>query len=77
MGPPCARQRPVVGFRASVGFLQLLGGLWLVISGITSRLIWVISIVTLLITPLIPTPEAPSRSPYSQRSTTLGSYGGF
>ena len=33
-----------------------------VISGVISPLIWVITIVTLLITPLITTPEPPSRS---------------
>ena len=31
----------------------LLGGSWAVISGVISPLIWVISIVTLLITPFI------------------------
>ena len=42
-------------FRAS-----LLGGSWVVISRVISPLIGVISIVTLLITPLIPTHEPPS-----------------
>ena len=37
--------------------LTLLGGSWVVISGVLSPLIWVISIGTLLIT----THEAPSR----------------
>ena len=34
------------------GLSTLLGGSWVVISGVISVLIWVISIVTLLITPL-------------------------
>ena len=38
----------------------LLGGSWVVISGVISPLIWVITIVTLLITPLITTHEPPS-----------------
>ena len=41
--------------------LLLLGGSWVVISGVISPLILVITIVTLLITPLIPTYEPPSR----------------
>ena len=39
----------------------LLGGSWVVIRGAISPLIWVIVIVTLLITPLITTHEPPSR----------------
>ena len=39
----------------------LLGGSWVVISGVISPLIWVITIVTLLIGPLITTHEPPSR----------------
>ena len=39
----------------------ILGGSWVVISGVISPLIWVIIIVTLLITPLITTHEPPSR----------------
>ena len=39
----------------------VLGGSWAVISGVLSPLIWVISIATLLITPLITTHEPPSR----------------
>ena len=39
----------------------LLGGSGVVISRVLSPLIWVISIVTLLITLLITTPEPPSR----------------
>ena len=40
---------------------DLLRGSWVVISGVISPLIWVITIVTLLITPLITTHEPPSR----------------
>ena len=36
---------------------------WVVISGVISTLIWVISIVTLLLTPFITTHEPPSRAP--------------
>ena len=39
----------------------LLGGSWVVISGVISPLIWVVSIATLLITPLTTTHEPPSR----------------
>ena len=39
---------------------HLLGGSWVVISGVISPLIWVINTVTLLITPLITTHEPPS-----------------
>ena len=38
----------------------LLGGSGVVISGVISPLIWVIIIVTLLLAPLITTPEPPS-----------------
>ena len=38
----------------------LLGGSRLVISGVISPLVWVFTIVTLLITPLITTHEPPS-----------------
>ena len=41
--------------------MPLLGGSWVVISGVISPLIRVITIVTLLITPLISTHEPPSR----------------
>ena len=41
--------------------LTLLGGSGVVISGVICPLIWVITIVTLLTTPLITTPEPPSR----------------
>ena len=40
--------------------LGLLGGSWVLISGVVSPLIWVISIVTLLITLIITTHEPPS-----------------
>ena len=39
----------------------LLGGSWVVISGAISPVIWVISKVTLLITPLTTTHEPPSK----------------
>ena len=39
---------------------MILGGSWVVISGVISPLIWVISIVTLLIILLITTHEPPS-----------------
>ena len=48
----------------SQGHVQwLLGSSWVVISGFISPLIWVISIVTLLLTLLIATHEPPSRVP--------------
>ena len=40
---------------------SILGGSWVVISRVISPLIWAITIVTLLITPLITTHEPPSR----------------
>ena len=43
-------------------WLPVLGGSWVVISGVISPLIWVIAIVTLLITPLITTHEPASIS---------------
>ena len=39
----------------------LLGGSWVVISGVISPQIWVIAIVTLLVTPLITNHEPPSK----------------
>ena len=45
----------------------LLGGAWVVISGVVSPLIWDITVVTLLITPLITNHEAPSMAPNPQR----------
>ena len=63
------------GFR---GFLYarhlyegLLGGSWVAMSGVISPLRWVITIVTLLITPLIATHEPPSRR------TTVANNPGF
>ena len=43
----------------------LLGGSWLVIGGVISPLMWLISIVTLLITLLITAHEPPSMKPPS------------
>ena len=43
----------------------LLGGSWVVISGVISPLIWVISVVTLLISLLITTHEPPSTMLYT------------
>ena len=51
------------GFRVEV----LVGDSWVVISGVLSPLIWVISIVTRLITPFITTHEPPSRACCSVR----------
>ena len=45
-------------FRATL--LRTLGGSWVVLSRVTSPLIGLITIVTLLITPLITTHEPPS-----------------
>ena len=42
----------------------MLGGSWVVISGVISPPIWVINIATLLITPLITTHEPPSSEEY-------------
>ena len=50
---------------------SLLGGSGVVISGVLSPLIWVISIVTLLITLLTTTPEPPSILMYSGPDTQL------
>ena len=44
----------------NVGFFRVLGGSWVVISGVISPPIWVISMVTLLTIPLITTHEPPS-----------------
>ena len=48
----CGMDRACLCDRESV-----LGGSWVVISGVRSPLIWVINIVTLLSTPLITTHE--------------------
>ena len=53
--------RQLNDLQASLNWEGLLGGSWVVISGVISPLIWVITIVTLLITPLITTHELPSR----------------
>ena len=45
--------------------MGLLGGSWVVISRVISPLILVITIVTLLITPLITTHEPPSREAWA------------
>ena len=47
----------VQGLQCCLEILKVLGGSWVVINGVISPLIWVISIVTLLIT----THEPPSR----------------
>ena len=49
----------------------LLGGSWVVISGILSPLIWVISIVTLLRTLLITTHEPPSTNVFAILTVNL------
>ena len=53
-----------VRFQPPCRLHQLLGGSWIIISGVKSPLIRVINIVTLLITPLIITDEPPSRLYY-------------
>ena len=40
----------------------VIGGSWAGISGVISPLIWLISIVTLIVTPFITTHEPPSRT---------------
>ena len=47
--------------------LSLLGGSWVVLSGVIGPRIWVITIVTLLITTLIATHEPPSNSQLRMR----------
>ena len=67
-GPALTRSSPVVPLKGSFKGLyegRLLGGSWVVISGVVSLLIWVITIVALLLTPLITTHEPPSRLPRS------------
>ena len=51
----------VLGWGLGFKHRGLLGGSWVVISGVVSPLVWVISIVTLHITLLITTHEPPSR----------------
>ena len=48
--------------------MHLLGGSWVVISGVISPLVWVVNTVTLLITPLITTHEPPSSRKHSVES---------
>ena len=49
-----------------IWFLQgLLGGSWVVISGVLRPLIWVMSTFTLLIVPVMTTHEPPSSGLYS------------
>ena len=50
---------------------HVLGGSWVVISGVISPLRWVISIVTLLITVLITTHEPPCRDAPSPAARCL------
>ena len=59
--PSCSFGRASRGFRA-LRLEALLGGSWVVISGVISPPIWVTTIVTLLITPLRTTPKPPSRA---------------
>ena len=62
---------------------RILGGSWVVISGVISPLVWVISIVTLLINPLITTHEPPgiqcdkpqARNPKIPNSDPGGGFG--
>ena len=58
MGPSLLERswQPVVAWAGEVGFV---GGSWVAISGVVSPPIWVISVVTLLMTPLITTHEPP------------------
>ena len=53
--------RPKKAPSGSYALKHVLGGSWVVISGVRSPLIWVISIVTLLRTLLITTHEPPSK----------------
>ena len=56
--PRALRQRGL-----GIRWLRVLGGSGVVISRVISPLVWVISIVTLLITLLITTHEPPSKGP--------------
>ena len=49
------------GFGVGVWAMHLLGGSWVVISGVISPRIWVTTIVILLIALLVTTHEPPSR----------------
>ena len=42
--------------------ITLLGGSWVAISGVISPLIWVLTIATLLIAPLVTTHEPPGKA---------------
>ena len=53
-GAPCGRRSP------GLGVLPLLGGSWVVISGVISRVTIIITPIRGLITPLITTHEPPS-----------------
>ena len=65
-----------VTFVASrAGLEPLLGGSWVVISGVISPLIWIITTVTLLITLLITTHEPPSIN--DQKVSVKGDLGGL
>ena len=49
----------------------LLGGSWVVISAVISPLIWLISIVTLILTPFITTHEPPSTATTTAKEAAL------
>ena len=58
---PCL---PASGFRGII----LLGGSWVAIKGVISRLLWILTIVTLLIPPLITTHVPSSMQVYRDES---------
>ena len=59
----------ILSLGLGLGFgVRVLGGSWVVISGVISPLIWVINTVTLLMTPLITTHEPPSSRKHSAES---------
>ena len=68
--------RADIGVFCWSGFRALLGGSWVVRSGVISPLIWLISIATLLVTLLITTHEPPSRI-YRKVSEGVGCQSGF
>ena len=55
---------------------RTLGGSWVGISGVISPLIWVITIVTFLITPLMTPHEPPSYGPQAAMPFTLHAFDG-
>ena len=55
------KSKVVTHARKGLTMEAILGGSWVVIGRVISPLIWVITIVALLITPLITTHEPPSR----------------